>query len=56
MVRTLLAAGADPSAIDEEYHGTPAGWADVAVVVRNDPACADVARYLREHGTAGTTR
>ena len=47
MVKRLVEAGADVLARDQEHDETPAGWADVAVVVRNNPACAAVAEYLR---------
>lgn len=30
LIRTLLAAGADPHALDDEHSATPAGWAEVA--------------------------
>jgi ankyrin repeat protein len=47
MVRLLVAAGADPAARDEEYDATPVGWAETAVVVTNNPKCADVVAFLR---------
>lgn len=46
MVRRLVAAGADTTLLDDQYHGTPAGWADVSVQVTNNPRCADVAAFL----------
>jgi ankyrin repeat protein len=53
MVQLLLAAGADPSARDEQYDGTPLGWAETAIVVANNPKCVDVAAYLRTVTQAG---
>lgn len=46
MVRLLVAAGADPAALDEEHHGTPQGWAEVSTTVTNNPKCAEVAAWL----------
>jgi hypothetical protein len=46
MVRLLVAAGADPAARDEEYDATPLGWAETAIVVTNNPKCADVVAFL----------
>jgi ankyrin repeat protein len=46
MVQLLLRHGADPSARDDEHHGTPADWARVAVDVTRNQACAAVADYL----------
>jgi ankyrin repeat protein len=50
MVKLLVGAGADVSARDAEHDNTPAGWAEVAVTVSNNPKCKDVADYL--HGLA----
>ena len=47
MVRILLAAGADPAARDEQYDGTPLGWAETSIVVTNNQKCAEVAAHLR---------
>jgi ankyrin repeat protein len=47
MVKLLVAAGADVSARDAEHDNTPAGWAQVAITVSNNPKCQDVADYLR---------
>lgn len=47
MVQLLLAAGADPRARDEQYDGTPLGWAETAIVVENNPKCAEVVAYLK---------
>jgi hypothetical protein len=47
MVKMLVHAGADIAARDEQYHGDPAGWAETAVEVENNPAAAEVAAYLR---------
>jgi len=46
MVQILLAAGADPSLLDDEHQGTPRQWAEVSVRVTNNPKCAEVAGYL----------
>ncbi|MBV8580620.1 MAG: ankyrin repeat domain-containing protein [Candidatus Eremiobacteraeota bacterium] len=52
MVQLLVEAGADVTATDEEHHNIPLGWAEVAVEVTNNPACAEVAEYLRtRHST-----
>jgi ankyrin repeat protein len=47
MVELLLARGADPLLRDDEHRETPAGWAEVAVRVTNNPLCAAVAARLR---------
>jgi hypothetical protein len=47
MVELLLARGADPTLLDDEHHNTPAGWAETAVTITNNPACAEVAKRLR---------
>src|SRR5262249_14661289 len=39
MVKLLVAAGAAIDAHDEEHDNTPAGWAEVAITVTNNPAC-----------------
>jgi ankyrin repeat protein len=46
MVKLLVAAGADVSACDPEHDNTPAGWAEVALTVSNNPKCKDVLDYL----------
>jgi ankyrin repeat protein len=46
MVKMLLAAGADPAAIDDEHNGTPRDWADVAIDIENNPACRAVVEHL----------
>ena len=46
MVSLLVEAGADRSVRDDEHHGTPKEWAEVAVEVTNNPRCAEVAAYL----------
>jgi ankyrin repeat protein len=46
MVKLLVAAGADVSARDPEHNNTPAGWAEVAITVSNNPKCKDVIDYL----------
>ena len=47
MVKLLVAAGADISARDAEHENTPAGFAEVAITVSNNPQCKDVVDYLR---------
>ena len=47
MVKLLVQAGADIAARDEQYDGDPAGWAETAVEVENNPVAGDVAAYLR---------
>jgi Ankyrin repeats (many copies) len=46
MVKLLVAAGANVSARDLEHNNTPAGWAQVAITVSNNPRCKDVVEYL----------
>jgi hypothetical protein len=46
MVKLLVAAGADVNARDPEHDNTPAGWAEVAIGVTNNPKCKPVAEYL----------
>lgn len=47
MVELLVEAGADVGALDEQYAATPAGWAETAIEVTRNPACAEVVAYLR---------
>ena len=47
MAQLLVAAGADPAARDEQYDGTPLGWAETSIEVSNNPKCAEVADYLK---------
>lgn len=47
MAEILLRAGADPSARDGQYDGTPLGWAETSITVSNNPRCAAVADFLR---------
>ena len=47
MVTLLVQAGADRTVRDEEHDGTPLGWAETSIEVTNNPACAEVAAYLR---------
>ena len=47
MVTLLVEAGADRAVRDEEHDGTPLGWAEKSIEVTNNPACAEVAAYLR---------
>lgn len=53
MAQRLVKAGADINAIDDEHHGTPEGWARVAVEVTNNLKCAEVAAYLSDLGKGG---
>jgi len=34
-------------ALDAVHHAEPAGWAETAVEVTNNPRCAEVAAFLR---------
>lgn len=52
MVRLLVEAGADMEARDAEYNNTPAGFAQVAITVSNNPTCRDVFEYLRNLAAA----
>jgi ankyrin repeat protein len=54
MVQLLIAAGADPSLLDEEHKGTPLQWAEVSAGVTNNPKCAEVAEFLRERQRSET--
>jgi hypothetical protein len=47
MVKLLVAAGADIDVHDVEYNNTPAGFAQVAITVSNNPKCKEVVDYLR---------
>jgi ankyrin repeat protein len=47
MVQLLIANGADPNARDEQYDGTPFGWAETSIEITNNAKCAAVAEYLR---------
>ena len=47
MAQLLVDAGADLAARDEQYDGTPLGWAETSIEVTNNPKCAEVAAYLR---------
>jgi ankyrin repeat protein len=46
MVKLLIEAGANITARDPEHNNTPAGWAKVAIDVKNNPDCKEVADYL----------
>jgi len=46
MVKLLVTAGADVTARDPEHDNTPAGWAEVAITVSNNPKCRAVVDYL----------
>lgn len=47
MVQMLIAAGADPALRDEQYDGTPLGWAETSREITNNAKCTEVAEYLR---------
>jgi ankyrin repeat protein len=49
MVVLLLERGADPTLRDRQHDGTPRDWAETAVQVTNNPACAAVAELLERH-------
>ncbi len=46
MAQILIAAGADPSLLDEEHKGTPQQWAEVSARITNNPQCVEVEEYL----------
>jgi len=46
MAKLLLAAGADITARDERFDGTPEDWAAKSIEVTNNPKCQEVADYL----------
>jgi ankyrin repeat protein len=50
MVQQLVDAGADVAARDKEHNNTPAGWAQVAITVTNNPKCKDVVDYFTSIG------
>ena len=50
MVQLLAEHGADLHARDAEHRGTPRDWAETAVTVTNNPACAEVAAWLAAQG------
>jgi ankyrin repeat protein len=50
MAQLLIAAGANPSLLDEEHQGTPLQWAEVSAGVTNNPRCEEVAEFLRTVG------
>lgn len=47
MADLLLAHGADPTLRDAEHDNTPAGWAETAATMTNNPKCVVVAERLR---------
>jgi hypothetical protein len=49
MVELLLERGANPALRDRQHDGTPRDWAETAVEVTNNPACAAVAELLERH-------
>jgi ankyrin repeat protein len=46
MAQLLIAAGADPSLLDEEHQGTPRQWAEVSAEITNNPDCMKVVEFL----------
>jgi ankyrin repeat protein len=46
MVKLLVDAGADGQVRDRQFDATPHGWADTAIVVANNPNCAEVVAYF----------
>jgi ankyrin repeat protein len=50
MVKLLVEHGADLHVRDAEHEATPRGWAETAVTVTNNPACMEVAAWLRAQG------
>ena len=52
LVMLLVESGADLNARDDEYDGTPLGWAETSIEVTGEPGCREVAAYLRGIGEA----
>lgn len=50
MVQLLVTHGADLHARDGEHDNTPRGYAEVSARITNNPACMDVAAWLRAQG------
>jgi ankyrin repeat protein len=50
MVKLLVSAGADTAALDEQYRGTPRGWAVTSIEVSHNPACHDVVAFFESRG------
>jgi ankyrin repeat protein len=50
MVKMPVDAGADTGARDDQYNGTPLGWAATSIEVSNNPKCVDVVAYLTTIG------
>ena len=50
MVQLLVAAGADTAALDEQYQGTPRGWAATSIEISHNPACRDVVAFFESRG------
>jgi ankyrin repeat protein len=48
MVTLLVEAGADLAIRDDQYDGTPLGWAKTSVEVTNNPRCVEVVAYLEQ--------
>jgi hypothetical protein len=54
MVKLLVAAGADVLARDAEHNNTPAGFAQIAITVSNNPKCKAVVDYLNGLSASAT--
>jgi hypothetical protein len=50
MAKLLVEAGADINALDRQYEGTPAGWADTSITISNNPGCPAVRDWLLANG------
>ncbi|HEY4241287.1 MAG TPA: ankyrin repeat domain-containing protein [Kofleriaceae bacterium] len=58
MVELLLERGADPTLRDEEHHGTPYEWAEVAERITNNPTCREAGERIQtmRHASAKASR
>jgi ankyrin repeat protein len=52
MVKLLVVAGADINARDDEHDATPAGWAETAAEITNNPDCHPVVEFLESSSRA----
>jgi ankyrin repeat protein len=50
MVKLLVAAGADTAALDDQYKGTPRGWAATSIEISHNPACHGVVAFFASRG------
>lgn len=46
MAQLLVAAGADPEALDSQYNATPLGWAETSIDITKNQKCQDVVDWL----------